>query len=56
MSKGENSNEGTDKYVDDFVNSFANVDDVLFIVLRGNKCESEVRKEGASKKPKETKF
>ena len=40
---GQNSNEDEHQYVDEFVNSCANVDDVLFIVLRRKdrkKCAS----------------
>ena len=55
MTKGENSNGGSDKYVRDFVNSFENVEDVLFIVLKGNTFRSEVPKKGASKKRKQSK-
>ena len=45
LRMGENSNECEDEYVDAFVNSCANVDDVLFIVLRlKDQRKSEYRK------------
>ena len=52
LRMGQNSNEDEDKYVDEFVISCANVDDVLFIVLRlKNKkmSPSKTRKETKSK-------
>jgi len=54
LRMGENSNECEDKFVDDFVNSCANVDDVLFIVLRlkdQRKSEYKKVKEPKSKIP-----